>query len=61
MEYQKVFDLRGEYVIRFAKDDVEGIESFVGLVYAIARRFGVLVECHVFGEALEFRCRVEEK
>lgn len=56
---KKIFDIRGDLVVRFAKTDTIGInkwlaESGIDLRPESVYEFAKQVNCPVFGEALDF-------
>ena len=57
---KKVFNRDGEYVVRFAADAKEQIQKWLGenCPYDFAVKFAKMVDCPVFGKALEFPCVV---
>lgn len=63
---RKIFDVKGEYILRFPKNDTEkinkwlsesGIELHPERIYQFAKE----VNCPVFGVALDFPCSIIEE
>lgn len=62
---KKIFDTDGDLIIRFAKNDTEGInkwlaESGIELRPERIYQFAKEVDCPIFGKALDFPCSAIE-